>query len=865
MSRIRVPLAVDAAVGVDVGPFRLPLRAVAVAAGCLLPVLLCLHLPLPFALRLGLAGAVTTAALMLTAPSRQGVWLVTYWLYVLAGRVMPTQLHRGEPARGAVAFLEEGVAAARPRPVRRSRGYVGRHLSVPRVTETDTGLFHADGVGWRAVAAIEAPPVATSSMAYARWCDALLRWLLTLECPAQLVTTAAHLPRGTAELLWDEGVGRDRVEGPLYELEREFAGDMAASSLRLTHLVVWSPRSASGDGVPSRSTLLRAAAYASRADAERILESALRLARDAGIAAIACETGELGRLLGESVLGCGEVAASPRGLWAGGHVAVLTVSGLPPDIDHGSVVDVLQRARVSAVCSLHVVQPRQDTVRRLLRRQRGALRAALRESRADIDAEVALADADRLQADLAAGNAAGLRIALSLAIRSRLRSECEESAERVTALLTGQGFRVVRATVPGMYPALGVAPGLVPLRRALLLTTDTVAARLLPALGTPFSDARDPVIGSNLRTGATAYLSVWTRSNHNALLVGSSGAGKSTAAKTLLARHCMRGAAAVVLDPDSEYEPLITLLGGRYVDLAETSINPLAVGTGLPADEAAEVMVTVLSILGGDTVAYVGGRPVRRLAGEDKAWLHGEVAAFLARREHGIPEPVLGDLLEHLQESLRVDESLSTDERDRYRRIALRLLAYTRGSLGRIFNRPSGLVIDGSTPVGVGFRSLSLRYAADLTPAVAVVLAHVLGALDRPRRRLIVLVDEAHVLTADPDAGQVLEQLVRRARKSGAGVWMASQRIEEFVSTDLGRTLASTAATKLVLGHEETVADKVRALFDLADDEASALTPPHPGRGVLIAGTERTVVQVTPSPVLWPWVRSDPELAEDVA
>ena len=282
----------------------------------------------------------------------------------------------------------------------------------------------------------------------------------------------------------------------------------------------------------------------------------------------------------------------------------------------------------------------------------------------------------------------------------------------------------------------------------------------------------------------------------------------------------------MVLDPDSEYEPLITLLGGSYVDLAETLINPLAVGHDLPIDEAAEVVVTVLSILGGDTVAYVGGRPVRRLPGEDKAWLHGQVASFLTAHGAGDAEPLLGDLVDGLRTSLGEDVSLSDIERDRYRRIALRLSGYTRGSLGRIFNRPGRLQIDGQAPVGIGFRSLSLRYAADLTPALAVVLAHVLGVLNRPHRPLIVLVDEAHVLTADPDAGQVLEQLVRRARKSGAGVWMASQRIEEFVSTDLGRTLASTAATKLVLGHEETVAAQV----------PNSSTSPTTGRGTHPAG-----------------------------
>jgi len=864
VSRIRVPLAVDADLGVDVGPFRLPVRAVAMLGSCLLPVLLCLRAPLPFGLRLGVAGAIVSLALVLAVPTRQGIWLVTFWAYRAAAPLLCSQLHGGTPARGAVRMLEEGVATSVPRPALRLRGRLHRHFGVQRLAETAHGLFAIEPGGWRAVVRLEAPPVASASGEYARWADTVVRWLATLDCPAQVVTSAAHLDRRTAEALWEEGTGRNFDLGPLFELEREFAGAVAATSIHLSQHVIWAPRSAAGDGIPWASRPLGRSLDAKRTDAEHVLEAALRQGRDLALTVAAAEPVQISEaLLRGSLLGASEVAACPQGLWMEEHVAVLALVGLAPDVDYGEVVEVLQRSRLSATCSLHLIPARQEAVRRSLRRHRSWLRSSLREGRGDVDAEVALADADRLQGELAAGNAIGLRVSLAIAVRHRTRSGCEEGAERVTALLVGRGYRVVRATVPGLLPALAVTPGLAPLRRALVMTTDAVAARLLPALGTPFSDARDPIVGANLRTDSTAYLSVWSRSNHNALLVGSSGAGKSTAAKTLLARHCMAGATAVVLDPDNEYEPIIGVLGGRYVDLAETSINPLAVADGMAVDEAAEVIVTVLSILGGDTVAYVGGRPVRRLPGEDKAWLHGQLATFLAERSSGSSEPLLSELLENLHRTLAGDGTLTEAERDRYRRIGLRLQAYTRGSLGRIFNRTSTLRLDGATPVAVGFRSLSLRYAADLTPALAVVLAHVLGVLERPHRPLIVLVDEAHVLTGDPDAGQVLEQLVRRARKSGAGVWMASQRIEEFVSTDLGRTLASTAATKLVLGHEETVAGRVRGLFELADDEIQALTPPHPGRGLLIAGGERTVVQVTPSPVLWPWVRSDPDLLTD--
>ena len=90
MSRIRVPLAVDANLGVDVGPFRLPIRAVALIGVCLLPVMLCLHAPLPFGLRLGLASALLCGALVVTVPTRQGVWIVTYWAFLMLGRVLPS-------------------------------------------------------------------------------------------------------------------------------------------------------------------------------------------------------------------------------------------------------------------------------------------------------------------------------------------------------------------------------------------------------------------------------------------------------------------------------------------------------------------------------------------------------------------------------------------------------------------------------------------------------------------------------------------------------------------------------------------------------------------------------------------------------
>jgi type IV secretory pathway VirB4 component len=111
---------------------------------------------------------------------------------------------------------------------------------------------------------------------------------------------------------------------------------------------------------------------------------------------------------------------------------------------------------------------------------------------------------------------------------------------------------------------------------------------------------------------------------------------------------------------------------------------------------------------------------------------------------------------------------------------------------------------------------------------------------------MIIVVDEAHRVTSDPDAGEVLGQLVRQARKYGAGVWMCSQRVEDFVNTDLGKTLAATASTKLILGAEEAALEDVIQVFKLRPEEVAAIHPMHRGTGVLVSGSERTVVHIIP-------------------
>jgi hypothetical protein len=864
VTSIRVPLAVDAQVRVPFGPILLPLRALALLVASAPIALVCLGInALSVSFRLGLAVAVLMLGFTLAAPTREGIWIGTWHLYRLARRVVPTAVLDGHGRRARVRFVGEGMEVSRvraeiatPSPLRALR-HVTR---LPTVESADAGIIRLNPGGARAVLMVDGPSGSPAGDQHAQWCSVLLGWLLSLECPAQLLSVVSNFDSRRAQTAFDE-----RTKGfpltRLAELERDLAGLVAEQSIGLRHFIVLSPGLAPADGIPwlSRVTRLARAVEATDEEAARALESALRTAPGLGIAATVPDRDDLADLLVDTIIGTMSAAASAHGVVRIGDEfqIVLTATRLAPTIASGAVVDALIRSRVKGFASMHVLPVDARVARTALDRRAAMQRYTAREGNDAVDNQVALADTTAALAAIAQRQLQPCRIALSFAVHDSVLAKAAGAAERLEGLLHGQGFDVTQVTSPGFLAAMSVAPGGAPLGRSLQLTSDTVAACLVPCLGTPFADQHQPLVGINQLTGSPAYLSIWSRPNHNAVVVGSSGAGKSVAAKTLLVRHLMEGASAVVIDPDSEYRRVMNAVGGLHFELGNDALNPLAPGIDVAPDIGAGLVLPVLSVMAGDEKGIKDGRPIRR-PDEDQGWIYGEIAAFYRSWaiRPGRGEPLIHDLVEFI-ETHSVTRALTRREKDRCRIITARLRRFTQGERARVFDRPSTFRV-GDRPVSVGLREFALTYAADLTPALAVVLTAVLAALRREHGRLIVVVDEAHRVTIDPDAGEVLGQLVRQARKHGAGVWMCSQQVQDFVGSDLGRTLVATAATKIILGVEEAALSDVRDVFGLREDEVAAINPSMQGRAVLMSGAERTVVAIVPGPALLALAGSSP-------
>ncbi|MGH7686001.1 MAG: VirB4 family type IV secretion system protein [Candidatus Dormibacteria bacterium] len=845
MTRIRVPLAVDAQLRIPVGPALLPLRAVVLLAAVSPVAFLSLQLgSVNVSYRIGIAITALMFAFAIALPEREGVWIGTWCAYRRVRPLLPTAVVGGTPRRAIVHAVGEGTQVMR---VRAPFGILRRiprlaHVTcIPTLTAVEPGIIRLQPGGARAVLLLEGPQGSPAGDAYATWSSRMVDWLLGVECPAQLVTVVSHHDGHRAQVAFDRST-EHAPRTPLLELERELSGAVADQSIGFRHHVVFSPGLAGTDGVPRAAGPTGAA---SDAAAVRVLQLAQRLAVGSGLDVSVPDRDDLGALLRQTILGASDLAADTGGVvHIGDHYQVaLTATKLPPMVHSGMVVESLMRSRARGVASLHIFPVAAHVARKALDRRLALRRYTAREGNTSVDNEVAATDTAETLAALARRDLQPCRVALTLTLVGDERAQVIDSAERVLGLLTGQGFEASVATLPGLLPSIAASPGSSPLRRSLQLTSDGVAACLVPALGTPFLEMSEPLVGISELTGAPVHASVWTRANHNAIVVGSSGSGKSVTAKTLLIRHLLRGATAVVIDPDSEYRRAMNAVGGTHLELGEDALNPLAVAAAIAPDSAASLVLPVLSVMAGDEKGVRDGRPIRRLPDEDLGWLHTEVSAFFrGAAESGANEPVLSDLVGFL-DTTSANRALTVREVERAWLITARLRRFTQGDHAAVFDRRSTFEV-GRAPVAIGLRELSLAYASDLTPALAVILTAVLAALHRAERRLIVAVDEAHRITCDPDAGDVLGRLVRQARKYGAGVWMCSQRVEDFVGTELGRTLAATAATKVVLGVEEAAVRGVREAFALSDEEVAAINPPVTGRAVLISGHDRTLVRV---------------------
>jgi hypothetical protein len=862
---VGVPLAYDTQVQIPVAGMMLSIRqvvGVAIAAG---PIYLGLRfLPEPA----GMALAVTCGmvALGMSSVTREGMWFGTWLLARRISPWLPHSIRGGVVSRARVKRRGNTLQIADVRPAKAVPKEIGGLSTLPRLRTVRDGLIETVPGGWYAVVEVQGPSSALNEMAYARWTESFMAWLAQIDTPAQVLAVRDYWDGDLAQQMFDERVVS---HSELAREERALVGEVAGESLRLRHLVVFTPGRGTKKGMPDGGFLgpIGTQAPIRRSDAESVLELAMRVGIQRHLQCAPVEALQLRAHCERTLLAAQEGAAADGAIRLGDrHLATLAVTKLPPSMFPGTAIKALLRTNARSTASLHWF-PLEGAEARNIIDQRRRMHRVTQQTRpgGDIEQSVAEEKLTTFLDSITRQEDSVCRIALTVTVEGPDPATAEAARDAMQTHLAEDDIKSVPVTVPGFWPVATTAPGGLALRRGLILTSQRVASCLVPVLGTPMSDLTAPYLGFNVQTGCPVYLDVFSLPNHSAVVFGTTGGGKSVTTKTMIARQVLRGVTAIVADPESEYRQIIEELGGRYYELGvDSSLNPLSAGLHEElVDDAAGIVLTALGVMVGETVGMKNGSPIRQLRDADQGWLHEVLCEFFTAwraSPHRNEEPTLTWLCRWIEAKSLKSPLIANSEamQTHYREILLRLKRYTQGRYGPIFDRPSAFSIVQGQATGLGLKSLAMQAKAELTPAIVMLITSIYATIGKTNGRTIVMIDEAHHLTnGDADAARAVGMLVRKARKYRIGIWMASQMPKDFLETELGAELAENAQTKVVLGLERAAGDLAQAKFSLSDMEMSFICPEFErGRAVVIAGKERVIVQVDPGDYMMRFIRT---------
>ena len=318
----------------------------------------------------------------------------------------------------------------------------------------------------------------------------------------------------------------------------------------------------------------------------------------------------------------------------------------------------------------------------------------------------------------------------------------------------------------------------------------------------------------------------FNRNNANMIILGTSGSGKSTAAKVLLRSNIRNGHKIIAIDPEGELEEMAKLYGGNFIDLGRGGdfgmINPLEVVLDADEDEMQEGMGYAILT-----------RTIQT------------VKAFMKYYSPDIEEDVLTLFSEVLMETyarFKINYNTDFSKYSVYDILAVyyELRYYFTGKTTIetdadfiVFNIREIMNADSNIRNALFFNIL--KYAWGLT-------------LDKDINTIL-MVDEAHMLLADQNSlgAEFLARIQRRSRKYNTGTIIITQQPTDLAAPSVivhGKAIFDNAAYYLIMGLKKQAVDDLSKLIDLNDQEKDSIKRYSQGQALFVCGNRRMRINV---------------------
>ena len=571
-----------------------------------------------------------------------------------------------------------------------------------------------------------------------------------------------------------------------------------------------------------------------------------------------------------------------------GWLAVFVVTGYPSEVYPGWLDPLLgYPGRLDVSVHIDPVDPltASDRLRKQLARlESGRRYGAEHQKLPDPLVEAATEDAYALASRVARGEGKLYRFGLYLAVHATDPDTLAEEVAAVRALASSLLCHTRPASFrqwTGWTACLPVGIDQLDTRRVM----DTAAAAVAFPFTSPDLPNTDPLdagpgdgvlYGFNLASSGLVYWDRYARDNYNSVVLGQSGSGKSYFVKLELLRSLYRGVHGFVIDPEDEYTRLTTSVGGTVVRLGAPGVhfNPLdlpihtgpAGGVHAAADTVtgrALFLHTFIAVLLGETPD-----PMTRAVLDDaitttyaRAGITQDNPASWLRPAPGLPD-LAAALRAHPDPAGLV--------------LAARLRPFSHGAHSHLFTSTTAAdtaSADGVGGAGLGgprrLVSFSLRALPDQLRAAAtlLVLDHIWRRVDDPAdlRRWLVVIDEAWMFMAQPDAAAFLARMAKAFRKRGAGLCFASQDVADVLDSELGLAVITNSATQILFRQAPQTIDRVALVFALTGGQRALLLRADPGAALLCGGAHRVAFRTHASAAESALVRTDPAFLASLA
>ena len=365
------------------------------------------------------------------------------------------------------------------------------------------------------------------------------------------------------------------------------------------------------------------------------------------------------------------------------------------------------------------------------------------------------------------------------------------------------------------------------------LTTEALAV-LMPFKAQEIRHQDGVYYGQNTISKNLILANRWELLNANGFVLGVSGSGKSFTAKremvglALAAENGDGGVPddIIVIDPESEYRPLIEGLGGEVIEVSATSpnhINAMDMEQGYGDGENPVVLKSEFLLSLCEQLMGSG-----KLSAKEKSIIDRCAAQCYRdyiRSDYKGTVPTLQDFHAEL---LRQPEPEARD-------VAPAIELFTEGSLNTC-----------AKPTNVDTNSRILCYdirdlGRQLLPVgMLVVLDSIFNRVIRNRqqgRNTWIYIDEIYLLFQHEYSANFLFTLWKRVRKYRACCTGITQNVDDLLQSHTARTMLANSEFLVMLNQAATDRTELARLLNISDNQLSYITNVDSGRGLIKCGS----------------------------